>query len=80
MTGTGAEQAIGGNAEGLANPEQGRERNGPSGFDLLPVSRREAKRNHILLAETFGFPKRAETHAQPRPNALSERILGLHLP
>lgn len=36
----------------LTNAERGSHRDRSSGFDLLPVTRREAKQNHILLAIT----------------------------
>jgi hypothetical protein len=51
------------NSKGFADPQQGCESDGPSGFNLLPVSRGEAERNHVFLAETLGFPKRADTLA-----------------
>jgi hypothetical protein len=38
--------------EGFADPKQSRHGDGPSCFNLLPVSRREAERDHVLLAET----------------------------
>ncbi len=52
--------------EDFADPEQGGHRDGPSGFNLLPVPRGEAERDHVFLAETLGFPQLADPAAQPR--------------
>jgi hypothetical protein len=51
--------------EDLAYPKEGSDRDGPSGFNLLPVSRRKTERNHIFLAEAFGLPQVADSSAQP---------------
>ena len=45
------EQTSHGHAKHFADPEQSSHSDGPSGFNLLPVSRREAERDHVFLAE-----------------------------
>ncbi len=52
-------------AEDFADPEQRGHGDGPPGFNLLPVSRREAERDHVFLAETLGFPQLADSSPQP---------------
>lgn len=55
--------------ENFANTEQRRDRDGPSRFDLLPMSRRKTERNHVLLREaallsqaTNSLPQRFEEY------------------
>ena len=48
--------------EDFADPKEGGHSDRPSGFNLLPVSRGEAERDHVLLAETSGFPQLADFH------------------
>ena len=43
------------NSEDGADTKECRHRNRSSGFDLLPMPRREAKRDHVFLAETAFF-------------------------
>jgi hypothetical protein len=57
------QQASHGYVKDFADPEQGRHRDGSSGFNLLPVSRGEAKRDHVLLAETPGFPQFSDSQS-----------------
>ena len=51
MMGDGSHELINRNVEGLADPEQGEDRDGTAGFDHLPVPDAETVGNHILLAE-----------------------------
>ena len=48
--------------EDFADPEQRGHSDRPPSFNLLPVSRGEAERYHVLLAETSGFPQFADFH------------------
>ena len=50
--------------EHLANPQQGRDRNWPSRFDLLPVPGGEPKRQHVLLTVAMLLAKRAHLGTQ----------------
>jgi hypothetical protein len=52
-------------AEGFADPKQGGHGDGPPGFNLLPVPRGEAERDHVLLAEASGFSQLADSFPQP---------------
>jgi len=47
--------------KGFADPKQGGHSDGSAGFNLLPVSRGEAERDHVFLAETAGFPQLADS-------------------
>jgi len=53
------------NAEDFADPKQGRDGDGSSSLYLLPVSRGEAERDHVFLAETPGLPQLADSFPQP---------------
>jgi hypothetical protein len=52
-------------AEDFANSKQGRYGDGPPGFNLLPMSRREAEGDHVFLAQTSRFPQLADSFSQP---------------
>lgn len=56
------QQASCGHTKGFADPQQSGQSDRPSGFYLLPVSRGESERDHVLLAETSGFPQFADFH------------------
>jgi hypothetical protein len=56
------QQASCGYTKDFADPQQSGQSDRPSGFNLLPVSRGEAERDHVLLAETSGFPQFANFH------------------
>ena len=49
----------------FADPQKRCHSDGSAGFNLLPVSRGEAKRDHVFLAVTLGLPKHANRAAQP---------------
>ena len=51
--------------EGIANAEQCGNRDWTPCFNLLPVSRGEAERDHVLLAETPELPELADSFSQP---------------
>jgi hypothetical protein len=59
------QQTSQGYAKDFADPKHGGHGDGPSGLDLLPVSRGEAKRDHVLLAEPPGLPELADSFSQP---------------
>src|SRR6266436_2350995 len=50
-------QPVNRDSKHAANAKQRRQCNRSSGFDLLPMPRREAKRDHVFLAERAFFPQ-----------------------
>ena len=59
------QQTSNGYVEDLTDPKQSRHSDGPPGFNLLPVPRREAERDHVLLAEPSGLPQFVDSFPQP---------------
>jgi hypothetical protein len=50
--------------EDFADSKQSRHGDGPPGFNLLPVPRREPERDHVFLAVALGFPQVTDSCAQ----------------